>query len=142
MATHGGIVFTERARRCGRGGLVPEEPQTDAWVRKAFELELDATKTLITLSSAILALTITLGTDVKQHIELLGATWIAFLISLLGGVWELRGLGKELERAATDAESPTLRAFGIIVPSRLQNAAFGVGTALLVYYGLVTIRSA
>ena len=119
---------------------MPDEPQTDGWVRKAFELELDATKTLITLSSAILALTISLGTDVKEHIDLLGAAWIAFLVSLLGGVSELRGLGRELERAARRGESPTLGAFGVMVPSRLQNAAFGIGTALLVYYGLVTIR--
>lgn len=123
------------------GGTVADERPTDAWVNKAFEMELDSTKALITLASAILALTITLGTDVKQHIELLGATWIAFLVSLMGGVWELRGLGQELERAASGDDRPTLRAFGVIVPSRLQNAAFGIGTALLVYYGLVTIRS-
>lgn len=121
---------------------MPDERPTNAWVEKAFDLELDSTKALITLASAILALTITLGTDVKQHIELLGATWIAFLVSLLGGVWEFRGLGQELERAASEDRSPTPRALGIIVPSRLQNAAFVVGTAMLVYYGLVTIRSA
>ncbi len=95
--------------------------------QKAVELASDSTKVLITLAAAILALTITLATDVAQYIELLAAAWTAYLVSLIAGVWKLTGLTGELERAARNDSQPSLRAGAVLLPSRIQTAAFAVG---------------
>src|SRR5215468_10416340 len=64
--------------------------------RKAFDFAADATKQILTLSTGILALTITFAKDILgapgHWSRLLGWSWILYLISILCGVWTLLAL--------------------------------------------------
>jgi ketosteroid isomerase-like protein len=71
-------------------------------VKKAFDFASDSTKQLITLSTAILTLTITFGKDVLQKVE--GTTkenltycWVIYLVSIFFGILTLLALTGTLD---------------------------------------------
>jgi len=71
-------------------------------VKKAFDFASESTKQLITLSTAILTLTITFSNDVFQSVdawtkELLTYAWIIYLLSILFGILTLLALTGTLD---------------------------------------------
>lgn len=74
----------------------------DEGTKKSFDFASDSTKQLLTLSTGILALTITFGKDVYQGVpaaskDLLMQAWIGYLASILFGILTLFALTSTLE---------------------------------------------
>jgi ketosteroid isomerase-like protein len=74
----------------------------DESTKKAFDLASDSTKQLITLSTGILALTITFGKDVYQGFptatkDILMDAWIGYLVSIVFGIFVLFALTGTVE---------------------------------------------
>jgi ketosteroid isomerase-like protein len=71
-------------------------------VKKAFDFAADSTKQLITLSTAILTLTITFGKDVLQKVDSgtkqnLTYSWVVYLLSIFFGILTLLALTGTLD---------------------------------------------
>ena len=82
--------------------ILLREESMDEPVQKAFDFASDSTKQLITLSTAILALTITFNKDVLQSvssssINTLISAWIVYLVSIFFGVLTLLALTGTLD---------------------------------------------
>jgi len=84
----------------------------DERVKKAFDFASDSTKQLITLSTAILALTITFNKDVLHNVSagtriILTCAWFVYLLSICLGISTLLALTGTLDpikRRSTQAE--------------------------------------
>ena len=77
-------------------------------VQKAFEFAQEAAKQLITLSTPIIALTVTFLTDVVEaaptsSARILQAAWVAYFLSIVAGVFVLLNLAGNLERPGENA---------------------------------------
>ena len=107
--------------------------------KMAFDFARDTTKQLITLSTAIIAVTVTFWDKlftVKDSFSrnLAVFSWVAFLISVIFGIWTLLALTGTLE--SLDKEnSASIRSRNITLPSFLQITAFLLGLALTVWFG-------
>lgn len=116
------------------------EPQ-----KKAFDFAADATKQLITLSSGIIALTVTFSKDIlypapgdngtaqaaaQGRPGVLVAAWIFYLLSIILGVLTLQALTGALSTAAPSINSPTVR-----YVAWAQAAIFLIATIIVVYFG-------
>lgn len=113
----------------------------DARSQKAFEFAVDATKQLLTLSAAILALTIAVATDLDVgRPGLLQAGWVAFLISIVCGIWALYALMREMDPSKRlQDEPPSLAASGVRAPALTQIGAFVIGTSFLILFGSTAV---
>ena len=103
----------------------------------AFEFAADLSKQLITIATALLALSITFAKDLVKRLGERGqgylvASWLALLISVLFGVVHLATLTGSL--VALDGAPP---AFGssIRASAMVQEVAFLLGMVMLVVYG-------
>jgi hypothetical protein len=106
---------------------------------KSFNFAQDLTKQLITLATAVIALTITFHTDVAAgdgETMLLASAWIAFILCVVFGVGVLMTLTGNLERAR---EQPTVYAPNTVLLAKAQVLAFVAGMALTVVYGLTAV---
>jgi hypothetical protein len=78
----------------------------EEYQKKAFDFAADLTKQLITLSTAIITLTVTFSKDIvgnapaRDHWWLL-ISWVAFIISILFGILTLMGLTGNLDPTAS-----------------------------------------
>jgi hypothetical protein len=129
----------------GRGseGRAPKAPTNGhPHTQKAFEFAVDGTKQLLTLSAAILALTVTIARDIAGDPNLLLAAWIAFLVSVVCGVLALYALMVEFGPGKRGQdEAPTLVASGVRAPAFAQIGAFLVGVAFLVRFGWSVVEN-
>lgn len=110
-------------------------------IKKAFDFASDTTKQLITLATALIALSITFQGNFNNndnHILLL-LCWISFFISVLFGIVTLMAMTGTLEKCNDEeCEKPVkLSIYGPNVkrPSLLQILFFLVGLLLLGIYG-------
>jgi hypothetical protein len=107
---------------------------------KAFEFAAELCKQLITLSTALIGLTITFWKDVvgtnQVHAKWLAYwSWYAFLASALFGIWMLMALTGVLEPTnAAKRGPPSIRGLNVVLPSALQILSFLAGLALLVVF--------
>ncbi len=108
------------------------EPRTE----KSFEFAIDVTRQLLTLSAAILALTVTIARDIETGDPyLLVGAWGAFLASMVFGVFTMFALMAELR--PTEGETPPSVGTGRVrTPAVLQIGAFVLGTAFLLLFGV------
>jgi hypothetical protein len=111
-------------------------PRTD----KSFQFAQDTTKQLMTLSTGIIALTITFSRDVVKNPSVSGHSLLlwalgAFLFSTVCGVVTLMALTGNLVGAADDKE-PSIYARDVRIPSMLQALSFAAALALTLLYGL------
>lgn len=114
---------------------------------KAVDFAADVVKQLLTLSTGILALTITFATDIvgdrKTPTVLLGISWIAYILSILLGLWALLAMTGELEqlpaRRSGQVEEPSIRGRNVTLPAILQIVAFVAATAFIATYGLFAL---
>jgi hypothetical protein len=113
----------------------------DQRIEKAFEFAHETTRQLITLSTAVIALTITFATDIAGEgsanaIGFLYVAWLGYVVSILSGIIAMLGLTGNLERAQQG--TPSIYSRNIAVPSAIQVVAFVVATLLSVIYGVLS----
>jgi len=123
----------------------------DEQIKQAFDFARDTTKQLITLSTGIIALTVTFSKDVFHNpsglpLKLLVGSWFSFLISVCLGVWTLLALTGTLEpmpkspaQNGAGPNPPSIRGSNVTIPSLLQIIAFLAGLALTVWFGVVSV---
>lgn len=110
---------------------------------KALDVAADVAKQFITLSTGILALTITFAKEIgggptQGAPLLLGLGWVLYLASILGGLWTLLALAGELEPLDA-ASSPSIRRPNVVVPAIIQIVTFLIATGLIVAYAFGVI---
>jgi hypothetical protein len=107
---------------------------------KAFDLATDSAKQLVTLTAAILALTVGVARDIAEgDPRFLVGAWALYLVSLLAGVWRMSALTAELEReggAGEEGAGPSTLSPRVRLPSLIQVVTFAGATTLLVGFGL------
>ena len=109
--------------------------------KAAFTLVQDTTKQFIALSTGIIALTITFGRDFLNNVPadsriLAYLAWVAFLASIVFGLWTLLALTGTLEPAESDTETRlSIRQSNIKIPSALQIVTFLIAIGLTVAFG-------
>jgi hypothetical protein len=105
-------------------------------LQKTFDYAIEVTKQLLTLGSAVLALTITIGKDAgtgKQGLLFTG--WLSFLISIICGIVGLYALMAEFApRQDGRAGPPSIGSWRVRGPLLLQIVTFALGAVLLVAY--------
>lgn len=110
---------------------------------KSFEFASDLTKQLITLSTAIITLTVTFSKDVfpaeaECYRGWMVAAWILYLFSIIFGIWTLMALTGTLE-PKQGVPTPSIRGFNVTLPSLLQILAFLTGIGLTVTYAIKAV---
>lgn len=111
-------------------------------IEKAFEFAQETTKQLITLATGVIALTITFLSDVVKDAPpgsqtMIQIAWIAYLISIVSGIFGLMALTGNLETAEDD--SLTIYAKNIVIFSAIQVCAFCAAVALTLAFGFVVV---
>jgi hypothetical protein len=111
----------------------------DDQTKAAFDFARDCTKQLITLATGIITLEITFKKDFVGplpdgvHIYAL-LSWIAFLLSVVFGIWTLLALTGTLETSKNVPVS--IRGKNVTIPSILQVIWFVLGLGLTVLFGV------
>lgn len=113
--------------------------ETD-WNEKSFDFASDVSKQLITLATAIVTVTISFQKDIfsltgGRWTTLLGLAWLAFLLSVVFGIWTLLALAGALHNP-----TPSIWVSSVMSPSRLQIASFGLGVLIAAAYVIEAIR--
>jgi hypothetical protein len=109
-------------------------------LEKAFDFAQETTKQVLTLSSGIIAITVTfLNGDLKTYPQstrqLLEIGWALYLASILFGIVTLMALAGNLERPNQPNKQPSIYARNIVVPSILQLLTFLAAVALTAAFG-------
>jgi hypothetical protein len=111
----------------------------DERLKKAFELATEVHKQLITLATAIVAITVSFSKDIfagqQGATDLLQWGWVLYLLSIMAGVWALLAITGTLARAAEANQAPVLYKSNIQFPAILQITLFLAGTGLLIAFG-------
>jgi len=111
---------------------------------KAFDFAQDVTKQVLTLATGILALTITFIKDFANHAPraaevLMGLSWVAYLVSVVFGLWTLMALTGTLQPLRPDNLKPSIQGINVRRPATLQLACFFVALVLSVWAGIRTL---
>src|SRR5271166_2016851 len=112
-------------------------------IKEAFDFASDTTKQLITLSTGVIALTITFAHDIVGYVGLgprvvLVVAWFIYLLSIVCGAWTLLALTGTLEptEGIDQAPAASIRASNIVIPSMGQVITFLVATLLTIVFGV------
>lgn len=109
--------------------------------KKAFDFAADLTKQLITLSTAIITLSVTFSKDIIGGIDhsnscLLIWSWSIFIFSIACGIWSYMALTGNLESKQNNSNPIfTIYAKGIRIPSIFQIITFAIALILICIYG-------
>jgi hypothetical protein len=130
----------------------------DDRTKTAFTFAQESTKQMITLATGVIALTITFSKDIAGSVDqsaraFMLLSWIAFLVSVVFGVWTMLALTGTLEpgpdasteagaanagatgvRSAPPAQQATIRGRNVTVPSMLQIVTFISGLLFAVVF--------
>ena len=110
---------------------------------KAFDFALDLTKQLITVATAVIALTISLLTDVAKDASASTAVWLQFawvlyFLSIACGIFTLMALTGSL--ADSDAEEPpSINEGKVRLFAGAQLFSFFVAVALTLVFGFKAV---
>lgn len=123
---------------------------------KAFDFAAESTKQLITLSTAIIALTVTFSKDVVGSIDnntkfWLALTWIAFILSVVFGIWTMLALTGTLDpmtrTSAQNTPAPntqqanfSINGKNIRISSILQIFLFLIGLVFSMVFGFKSLN--
>jgi hypothetical protein len=105
---------------------------------KPFEIAIDVSKTLLTLATAVITLTITfskdiLGSATPDQKHLIAVAWLFFFLSILGGVWLLYAANGSISSATPGSIYNSNTA----VPMGVQQVCFVIGLLLTGIFGLL-----
>lgn len=111
----------------------------DPQVQLAFQFASDLSKQLLTLSTGILALTLTFTKDVlrdRSPSSLLRWTWTGYVLTIVFGIWHLMALTGQLAPTSTSGSpaAPVGIDAGARLPAALQILAFVTATIGLIVY--------
>ena len=115
-------------------------------VKLAFQFVSDLDKQLITLSTGILALTITFTKDIlgginQRHIRLLLWSWIFFLLSITCGIWCLMALAGTLASGSSaSVQGASVTGSNARIPGGAQIITFILGVGLIIVYGFLSFK--
>ena len=117
------------------------ELNMDEQRKKAFEFAQEVAKQLITLATAVIAITLTYSKDFATHAtgntrHLVTFSWYFLLISVLFGLWTLMALTGNLETAAANNTAPSIRTPNVTIPACLQILCFLIGMLLVILFGV------
>ena len=109
----------------------------------AFDFSQDSAKQLITLSTGILALTITFFKDFAAGADetskaIMAASWLFYLIAIVAGAVHLFALPAELD-PTDDSRRPTIYGGTARWSSGIQQIAFVVGLAITTAAGALAL---
>lgn len=110
---------------------------------KAFDFAQETTKQVITLSTGIVALSVTFlkdvfgGSQTEFQVGLLITAWIAYLISIAAGIATLLSLTGSLGSSKED--SPSIFGRTIQLMAITQLLLFVGATGLIVWYGVLSL---
>lgn len=111
---------------------------------KAFDFAADVSKQLITLSTAIITVTITFSKDVLEggveNRYWLLAAWVAFIITIMCGIWTLMALTGSLEPISNNENGTSINGKNVRLPAILQVLSFIVALSLTITYGFKSIN--
>ncbi|UOQ66800.1 hypothetical protein [Hymenobacter volaticus] len=120
----------------------------DPQLQLAFSYANDLAKQIISLSTGILALTITFNKDVfasgsRRAIRYIIAAWILLLISIVCGIWSLMALTGTLAQPLEGnyVNRPLSIGFNARFPAALQILFFLFGIALIIIHGIFSFGS-
>jgi hypothetical protein len=110
---------------------------------KAFDFALSTTKQVVSLSTGILALTVTFFKDIVSEagdaaVYALVLSWVLFLVSLIAGVVTMMSLAGYLEQTE-DKEQLSIYEGPIRIYSGVQITAFLFGMLSAVAFGILGI---
>jgi len=113
-------------------------------VQKSFDFAADLVKQLITLSTAIIAITVTFAKDIfgisgNCVSEWLVASWVTFFICIFFGIWTLMALTGTLNPPNQTQESPTIQGANCRIPAGLQILSFLLGLAFTITYAVKSL---
>jgi hypothetical protein len=117
----------------------------DEKTKKAFDFAQESSKQVISLSTGVIALSITFSKDFLQHVSSTARvfalwSWGAYLAAVLFGLWTLLALTGTLDAKAGVPVS--IRGWNVVLPASLQILAFVLGLVLSVIFGIVATRGA
>ena len=106
----------------------------------SFDFARDTTKQLITLSTVIIAFTVTFSKDFLGTTDDFGRTlvvisWVNFMVSVIFGVWTLLAFTGTLEPKSEEVEA-SIRGKNVTIPSLLQILSFLLGLGFTVWFGV------
>lgn len=107
--------------------------ELDEKTKKQFDFATDLVKQLITLSTGVLALTITFLHDILGNAEAptsLLVAWVLYVSSIPLGIVAMMALTAELT-----AEKPSILSLFISIPASLQTLTFLAGTIAILVFG-------
>jgi hypothetical protein len=117
----------------------------DERTRLGFEFAKEIATQLITLSTGLLALTITFMKELSAFLQAGSRTWLYWawglqLSSIICGVWTLMALTGALMPSASNGELPPTFGGHVRLPALFQVVLFLFGVASMVAYGSKALR--
>lgn len=108
----------------------------DPRLQKTFDYAIDVTKQLLTLASAVLALTLTVAKAAPNGTRgLMLAGWAAFLLSVIFGIVSLYALMREFAPRSDGGDAaPSIGSLRVRGPLLLQIVTFAFGAVFVVAY--------
>lgn len=118
-----------------------EDPAFTERRQKAFDFASDATKQLLTLSTAVITVTVTFSKDVFTHVSggakgILFWAWGLYLLSIISGFLTLLALTGTLEPKPGADVTPSIRGRNIVFLSSVMVLSFIVATGFVVLFGI------
>ncbi|MCH8564633.1 hypothetical protein LTH96_02605 [Nesterenkonia sp. LB17] len=113
------------------------------WNERAFDLVVEITKQVLTLSTGVIAISVAFLTDVARNSGdlvrwLLGVSWIVFLVAVIFGMLTLMAAaGIQREAAVEGAAAPTIDSRNLKRLGGVQLISFGVALLLLMLAGFL-----
>lgn len=113
-------------------------------IQKAFDFAADLVKQLITLSTGIIALTVTFSKDIFNangtcFSGWLVSAWVAFFVSIILGVWALMALTGTLDPPKGQNPNLSIQGGNCRIPTGLQVLTFLIGIGLTVTYAIKSL---
>lgn len=122
----------------------------DERAKKAVDAVSDLAKQLITLSTGVIAITISFAKDIfggnTRGNGLLMASWIVYLVCIIAGVWVLMAIAGTLDPTNSETPAPAATDKRVLrgnvrFPAGLQVLAFVVATVLVALAGIAETRT-
>lgn len=115
-------------------------------IEKAFDFASDLAKQLITLSTAVIGITVTFYKYVFMDVNPANKcfiiwAWIAFFVSIICGIWVLMALTGTLDQTnKTQTVSLSIRNNNVTIPAVMQIITFLFAVGFTVIFAIMAIQ--